>query len=93
ALLADCPGLGDAAVAGISDPDWGQRLLALYTGACGPEQADAHARRHWSARGLPSALRPREWCAVDALPRNPMGKLDRAAIAAMAAGFRASRGN
>ncbi|MEJ2514644.1 MAG: AMP-binding protein [Gammaproteobacteria bacterium] len=57
ALLADCPGLGDAAVAGISDPDWGQRLLALYTGACGPEQADAHARRHWSARGLPSALR------------------------------------
>ncbi len=91
ALLAECEDLGEAAVAAIPDPEWGQRVLAFYTGELSPEQADVAARQHWTERGFASALRPRAWCRVPALPRNAMGKLDRPAVAAMAGEFRDRR--
>jgi O-succinylbenzoic acid--CoA ligase len=78
--LAACTGAGEVAVTGRPDPRWGQVLVALYTGPASPETLAA-----WVRQQLPAELRPREFRRVDALPRNPMGKLLRQALAGLAA--------
>jgi len=84
--LAACPDIGDVGVAGAPDPGWGCRVVALYTGAGTPEALSAWAAEHWASRGLEPAWRPRSWRRVGRLPRNAMGKIDRRALAALAAG-------
>jgi O-succinylbenzoic acid--CoA ligase len=84
AALAGCPGVCDLAVVGLPDARWGQRIVALYCGTAGPEAMAAWAEEAWKAGGLEPALRPREWRRLEAVPRNPMGKLDRPALAALA---------
>lgn len=74
-VLAGCPGLREVAVTGEPDPRWGARLVALYAGDADPATLDA-----WARERLPSALRPRRYLRVAALPRNAMGKLMRGAL-------------
>ncbi len=71
-LLAGCPGVVEAGVAGRPDPVWGHRLIAVYAGDASREElAD------WVERHIAPNLRPREFMRVSALPRNALGKLDR----------------
>lgn len=77
-VLAACPNAGEVAVAGRPDARWGAVLVALYTGP-----AAAAALEHWARERLPAHLRPREFRQVAALPRNPMGKLQRRALATL----------
>lgn len=77
--LAACPGVCDVAVTALADPVWGDALVALVVGS-----ADADAVRDWSRRHLASALRPRKIVRVGQLPRNAMGKIERAALRALA---------
>ncbi len=79
--ISACTGAGEVGVAGRPDPRWGQVLVALYTGPATPDALEA-----WAREKLPAALRPREFRRVDDLPRNPMGKLLRGALAELAAG-------
>ncbi len=73
-LLA-CPGVDDVAVVGIPHETWGQLIVALIDGT-----ADEASLRLWCNRHLPSAQRPRRFVKVRQLPRNPLGKLDRASL-------------
>lgn len=78
AQLAACPGIRDVAVTATHDPVWGDALAALLVGSAEPD-----AVREWSRTHLPSALRPRRFQRVTALPRNAMGKLERRALPAL----------
>lgn len=77
--LAACPGVRDVAVAGVPDPVWGDLVVALVVGEIEEEGILAWSRSH-----LPSAARPRRILRLDRLPRNPMGKLERAALRSLA---------
>lgn len=79
--LAACPGVTDVAVTAIADPVWGDVLVALIVGS-----ADSHTVRDWSRQHLASALRPRRMLRVASLPRNAMGKIERATLRTLAGG-------
>ncbi|NTV70440.1 MAG: 2-succinylbenzoate--CoA ligase [Azonexaceae bacterium] len=78
--LAACPGVLDIAVTGRPDAVWGDLIVALVVGPVVADELLAHARRH-----LPSAALPRQIHAVDRLPRNATGKLERAVLRRLAA--------
>lgn len=78
ARLLACPGVSDAAVTALSDEVWGDRITALLVGG------DLQTVENWCRENLPSALRPRHFVAVAALPRNAMGKLERKRLPALA---------
>ncbi|MDP2786345.1 MAG: fatty acid--CoA ligase family protein [Sulfurimicrobium sp.] len=80
-LLLACPGVTDVAVTGVSDAVWGERIAALVVGE------DMQAVEGWCREHLPSALRPRLFVAVAALPRNAMGKLQRQHLPGLARGM------
>ncbi len=79
AILADHPDLEEVAVFGVADDEWGERVVAAVVPAARVhptlEQLRAHVSRH-----IESFKAPREIITVDALPRLPSGKLDRAAL-------------
>jgi O-succinylbenzoic acid--CoA ligase len=79
-LLAQCPGVEDAALAARPDPAWGDRLVALVVGS-----ADPVAVERWCRERLPAPWRPRSVLKVPALPRNAMHKLDRARLRSLLA--------
>ena len=79
AQLAACPGVSDVAVTALADPVWGDVLVALFVGT-----TNADAVRNWSRLQLASALRPRQIVRVEHLPRNAMGKIERAALRLLA---------
>ena len=71
-LLAGCPGVVEAGVAGRPDPVWGHRLIAVYAGDASREEL-----ARWVDKHIAPNLRPREFMRVSVLPRNALGKLDR----------------
>ena len=62
----------EAAVIGVDDEEWGQRLVAVVAVDGEPDEAalESHCREHLSDYKV-----PRSWRFVDALPRNPTGKV------------------
>jgi len=79
-VIAELPQVQDVAVAGVPDPEWGQRLAAwivLYPG----EQLDPEAVREYVRRTLARFSVPRDVRFVDALPRNASGKVVRRHLA------------
>jgi O-succinylbenzoic acid--CoA ligase len=79
AILAEAPGVSEAAVVGVADPVWGQRLVALYRGEATPAALDA-----WCRVRLPGAERPRLFLPLPELPVLASGKLDRCGLRALA---------
>ncbi|MEI6447229.1 MAG: acyl-CoA synthetase, partial [Actinomycetes bacterium] len=78
--LASHPGVSEAAVVGVPDDEFGQRLRAAVVREPGSEvDADAlaeHVRAHLARYKV-----PREILFVDELPRNATGKVLRRRIA------------
>ena len=74
-LLTRCPGIRDAAVIGVPDPVWGDRVTALVVSDWTEEAILAWCRDH-----VPGARRPRAVVKVSSLPRTGLGKLNRAAL-------------
>jgi fatty-acyl-CoA synthase/long-chain acyl-CoA synthetase len=73
--LAAHPGIAEVALIGVPDPRWGETPLAVVVArdpAAAPTEAEieAFAREHLAAYKRPRHVR---W--VDALPRNPGGKV------------------
>ncbi len=68
------PAVGEAAVVGVPDEEWGERVrafVALRAGAlASPNELVAHCRT-----ALSSAKVPREVVLLDELPKNPTGKV------------------
>jgi len=75
--LAGSPGVAEAAVVGMPDPDLGEKIVAFVVprDPAAPPTADALIRR--VASELAPHKRPREVRFVDALPRNAMGKVQK----------------
>jgi O-succinylbenzoic acid--CoA ligase len=68
------PAVSDAGVAGLPDPDWGEAVTA-YVVLRGPAGADE--LRAWCRERLEPFKVPKAIHAVEALPRNSGGKLQR----------------
>ena len=77
AVLARHPGVADLCVAGAGDPEWGERVVAYVVTA---EPVSEEALLAFAAARLAPAKRPRQVRFVDALPRNPLGKVVKAEL-------------
>jgi fatty acid CoA ligase FadD36 len=76
AALLDHPSVTEAAVLGVPDDDLGQRIVAYVVGTeIRPDQLIEHVATQLSAH-----KRPREVRVVAALPRNAMGKVQKALL-------------
>lgn len=73
-ILAGHPEVAEAAVIGVDDTQYGQRLVAfvVLSGAITPDDLKAYVREN-----LANYKVPREITVLDELPRNSTGKIDR----------------
>lgn len=82
-VISLCPGVGEVAVAGLSDERWGQRVVAFVTTRDGGAPLDAHALdAHCRSSDLPNFKRPREYVFVAEIPKSPVGKVLRRKLVA-----------
>jgi malonyl-CoA/methylmalonyl-CoA synthetase len=79
--MRDHPAVADVAVIGVADDEWGQRACAVVESRAGSALTLAELREFLAPRLAPYKI-PRELRAVDALPRNAMGKVNKPALSA-----------
>lgn len=78
-LLDEQPGVLESAVIGVPHPDFGEAVLAFVVARPG-QTPDLHAIGQVAARNLARFKQPREIILLDELPRNTMGKVQKAAL-------------
>lgn len=74
-LLRELEGIEDAAVSAIPDQEWGQSLVAFYTGIIEEQVVET-----WARERLRGVYCPRKFNKVDTLPYGASGKLQRARL-------------
>jgi long-chain acyl-CoA synthetase len=75
-VLGEMRGVDKVCVVGVDDPQWGQRVCAVLTGAVTEEAVRAYAADH-----LAPYKRPKTVLIVDDLPLTHSGKIDRTRVA------------
>ncbi len=73
-VIAEVPGVAEVAVLGVDDPDWGQRVTALYTVRDGASVSDEQVLAHCRDR-LASYKKPKDLHRVESFPLNATGKI------------------
>jgi malonyl-CoA/methylmalonyl-CoA synthetase len=63
--------ISEAAVVGIEDPEWGQRVVAVVVSN---EKVDPEVLRQWVRSSLAPHKVPKEFHFTESLPRNALGK-------------------
>ena len=79
-VLRDCPGVGDAVIVGISDPDWGERVTAVIIPADAAAPPAHDELRAYVRDRLPRYAAPQTAVFVTELPMLSSGKPDRQKI-------------
>lgn len=74
------PAVSEAAAAGVTDPLWGQRVVAVVVPADPSLPPTLDSVRAFVARRAPAAYAPRELVVVERLPYLGNGKIDRKQI-------------
>lgn len=80
-VLRTHPAVHDAAVVGVSHPEWGEQVVAVVEGAGGGAEVDALLAL--AGQQLAPYKRPKRIVFVAALPRNALGKVVKADVAAL----------
>jgi malonyl-CoA/methylmalonyl-CoA synthetase len=75
AVLSRLPGVREVAVVGRASAEWGETVEAFVVG-----EPDLETLAELAARELAPYKRPRQVHLVEALPRNPLGKVVRSAL-------------
>jgi malonyl-CoA/methylmalonyl-CoA synthetase len=74
-VLLEHPGVQEVAIVGVPHAEWGEQVVGLFVGEADPEDLVVWAREQLAGFKCPKALR-----AVQALPRNAMGKVQKGVI-------------
>jgi fatty-acyl-CoA synthase len=74
AALEAHPAVAEVAVVGIEDSEWGERVRAFVVRRAGTDVDDA-ALKLWCRERLAGPKVPRDYVFLEALPRNPTGKV------------------
>jgi acyl-CoA synthetase (AMP-forming)/AMP-acid ligase II len=80
-VVAGAPGVAEVAVVGITDPDWGQRVVALVTARSGAVVDEVAVLEHCRRR-MASYKKPKEVRVVAQLPLGSTGKIAKNVIRA-----------
>jgi len=72
-VLVESPQVADCAVVGVPDPVWGQVIAAFLVPQ--GDSCDVRAIASFAEGRLATHKRPRRWAVIDAIPRNPSGKV------------------
>jgi acyl-CoA synthetase (AMP-forming)/AMP-acid ligase II len=79
-VLLEHPGVAEAAVVGVPDPEWGQRLVAVLVAR--GEPSDPAELKEWVRARLRSSKTPDAIVFRDELPKTETGKLLRRVLTA-----------
>ncbi|MFC7019075.1 MULTISPECIES: class I adenylate-forming enzyme family protein [Haloarcula] len=75
AAIREHQAVSEAAVVGLPDPEWGQRVAALVVGDVDEATVLAHCRDRLASYEVPKTIR-----VIESLPRTPSGTVDRGAV-------------
>ena len=73
------PAIEDCAVVGLPDDEWDERVAIAWVASADDRPTDSEFRS-WGKERLAPAKVPFTYLCIDELPRNPMGKVAKAAV-------------
>ena len=79
-VLRGHPAVAEVAVIGVPDPTWGDRVTACVVLRAGASTPTLDELRDFARRALAPYKLPRELRVLPALPRNPMGKVQKSRL-------------